>query len=106
MKRTLALGLLLIAGATLSACGGMTSTWGTVGPSNGEVIISLAADPHNTQLLYAGGGDGHAYRLSAGEPATLSAGQGLPAHDAVNVLLPDPTTPGRVLAATTAGLFL
>jgi photosystem II stability/assembly factor-like uncharacterized protein len=97
--------LALLLSMLLAGCG-MTSAWGSIGPSGGEVIISLAGDPHDGSLLYAGGSAGHIYRVSTGDTSTLSAGQGVPANDATNALLPDPTAAGRVQAATTDGLLL
>ena len=103
------LAMLTMAGLTmtlLAGCGGMTSAWGPMGPFNGEVIVSLAADPHDTSLLYAGGGSGHIFRVATGDTSTVTAGEGVPVGDATNALLPSPTTAGRVLAATTDGLLL
>jgi photosystem II stability/assembly factor-like uncharacterized protein len=104
VRRAAALAVLCCGVLLLAACGA-SANWSTVGPQGDEIILSLAADPHQSGLIYAGGSDGHIYRYKPSASSDLFAGAGVPAHSQINALLPDPQTPGLIYAATKVGLL-
>lgn len=96
--------VLLLAGC---AAGGPTG-WQQLGPSNSDsVILSLAADPFQHELVYAGSSSGTVYRArgdTTGAPITNSVG--IPKNTAVSALLPDPGKAGTIFAGTSDGVYV
>lgn len=93
----------------LASCGpGGQTGWQGLGPSNTDtVIVSLAADPFQHELIYAGGSAGTVYRErgdTTGAPITNSVG--IPKSASVSALLPNPTKAGTVYAGTSAGFYV
>lgn len=108
--RPVALAAALIALALLLAgcAGGGQTGWQDLGPSSRDtIILSLAADPFQHELVYAGSSTGTVYRArgdTTGAPITNSVG--IPKTTAVSALLPDPHTAGTVYAGTSSGFYV
>lgn len=96
----------LVVALTLAGCGPTGPYWQTLDTSQNDTIVSLAQDPSQTKILYAGANHGVIYRERTNGVSTPVNGDGLPPSAQTNALLPDPHTPGVVYAATTSGLFV
>jgi len=90
----------------LAGCGPTGPYWEALASSQGDTIVSLAQDPSQTKILYAGANHGVIYRTRTDGISTPVGGEGLPASAQTNALLPDPHAPGVVYAATTSGLYV
>jgi photosystem II stability/assembly factor-like uncharacterized protein len=99
---SLLLGLVLL----LAGCGQAGTGWQSLGPSNGDTVLSLAADPSQPRLIYAGTSGGVVLRARADSTGQPISGSGIPAGAAVSALLPDPRTAGMVYAGTSAGVYV
>lgn len=106
--RVLALAPILALACLLAACqtGPNSNAWQALGPTDGSVILSLASDPHNPQLIYAGSSDGVVYRTLANKGAATQPGTGIPATAPVAALVPDERTAGTLYAGTRAGIYV
>lgn len=68
-------------------------------------VLSVAVDPFDPHVVYAGTLSHGLYRSTDGGGRWSKSGTGLPS-DRVNAILPDPTVPGRVYAGTVYGAAL
>ncbi len=94
--------LLLLSGCQLVQAG----AWESMGPEQGGEILSLATDPFNSHLVYAGSSAGTVYTGSSNGGSSLVSGVGIPSSALVVALLVDPTKRGTIYAGTTAGLYV
>ena len=79
------------------------ATWVTAGSGIGSAkVLSLAADPQHSTVLYSG--TSHGLFKSTDGGATWQAGSGLPA-DAVTTVALDPANPTTVYACMSEGLY-
>lgn len=93
----------------LAGCGvGSQTGWQGLGPSNSDtIILSLAADPFQHELIYAGSSTGIVYRARGDTTgAPISNSTGLPKDTSVGALLPDPRKAGTVYAGTSSGFYV
>jgi photosystem II stability/assembly factor-like uncharacterized protein len=99
MRRLLLGCAVLAAASTVSA---QTQTWRQVGPSGGTVI-SLAADPKDTNRLYLGTADGHVFTSSdEGGHWQLLSRIGAGQDDVVTHIIVDPRDGKRLYASSWA----
>lgn len=107
-RLALPLALLTLALLVGGCAPGSQTGWQGLGPTNSDaVIVSLAADPFQSELVYAGGSTGTVYRArgdTTGAPITSSAG--IPPNTSISALLPDPHKAGTVYAGTSAGVYV
>jgi photosystem II stability/assembly factor-like uncharacterized protein len=89
-----------------AGCGPTGPTWQTLDSSQSDTIVSLAQDPSQTKILYAGANNGNVYRTRTDGISTPISGDGLPSSATTYTLLPDPHAPGVVYAGTTSGLYV
>ena len=94
--------LLLLSGCQLVQAG----AWESMGPEQGGVMLSLATDPFDSHLVYAGSSAGTVYVGSSSGGSSLVPGVGIPSSAWVIALLADPTKRGTIYAGTTAGLYV
>ncbi len=85
---------------------GQGASWESIGPEQGGIILSLATDPFNSHLVYAGSSTGIVYVGSADAGPNLVPGTGIPHTALVGALLADPIHKGTIYAGTTAGLYV
>ncbi len=79
------------------------ATWATAGSGIGSAkVLSLAADPQHSTVLYSG--TSHGLSKSTDGGATWKAASGLPA-DAVTTVALDPANPATVYACMSQGLY-
>jgi photosystem II stability/assembly factor-like uncharacterized protein len=88
--------------ALAAAAAAPAQTWRQVGPPGGTVI-SLEADPHNTNKLYLGTSDGHVFNSTdEGGHWQLLSRIGNGQDDVVTHILVDPRDSNRLYASTWA----
>lgn len=103
------LAVLLTLVLLLAGCGvGGQTGWQALGPSNSDtIILSLAADPFQSKLIYAGGSTGTVYRARGDTTgAPISNSTGIPKNTSVGALLPNPRKAGTVYAGTSSGIYV
>ncbi len=96
-----ALAALLVAGCGAPA----KDQWQALGPGNGIIVLSLAADPFTPQLVYAGTSSG-VYLTRSDAGAAIQPTSGPPKNVVVDAVLPDPRVQGTIYAGTSAGLYV
>ncbi len=100
MKRALVLAAFVLA----VSCSSQAQTWRQVGPPGGTVI-SLAADPNNTNKLYLGTADGHVFASSdEGGHWQLLSRIGSGQDDVITHIIVDPRD-AKLLYASTWTLY-
>lgn len=97
---------LIVCVLLLAGCGPTGPYWETLNSSQSDTIVSLAQDPSQIKILYAGANHGVVYRTRTNGISTPINGSGLPYSAQTNALLPDPRNPGVVYAATTNGIYV
>lgn len=90
----------------LAGCSSTSPSWEALDTPQSDTIVSIAQDPTQTKLLYAGSDHGVVYLARTDVLTTPIGGAGLPSSAQVNALLPAPHTAGLVYAATTNGFFV
>ena len=80
--------------------------WQAMGNSGSGIVLSIARDPFDPQLIYAGTSGGQVLRAIAGKTIVAVAGAGIPSNVVVDALAPDPHTEGTIYAATSTGLYV
>lgn len=89
-----------------AGCGPTSPHWQALNTSQDNTITSLAQDPTQPKIMYAGASHGIVYRSRTDVDGTPLGGSGIPASDQVDAVLPDPHTAGLVYAATTDGFYV
>src|SRR5579872_7099543 len=97
---------LIICVLMLAGCGSTDPGWETLATSQSDSIVSIAQDPTQAKLLYAGSDHGVVYRTRTDVLSAPIGGAGLPASAQINALLSAPHTAGFVYAATSGGFFV
>lgn len=100
-------GVLLALLCLMAGCGSANNGWQQLVAGGDESIVSLAVDPANANLIFAGSSTGAFYRgngSSLGVPTKSSTG--LPKFAPINVILADPSAPDHIFAATNSGLYV
>jgi len=69
------------------------------------IVFAVALDSHNPQILYAGTESGGVFKSVDGGQSWFEINNGLPLYSAILVLTPDPTSSGRMYAATDRGVY-
>lgn len=98
--------LVVAALVVVAGCGPTGPYWETLDTGQSDTILSIAQDPSQTKILYAGANHGAVYRTRTDGISSPINGTGLPSSAATRALLPDPSRPGIVYAATTSGLYV
>jgi photosystem II stability/assembly factor-like uncharacterized protein len=93
---------LLVSGCAPASAG----QWQTIGPGSGATVLSLAVDPFNPRLLYAGSSGGGIYLARTDSASAMLQATGMPSRSVVDAVLPDPNRKGTVYAATSLGLYV
>jgi photosystem II stability/assembly factor-like uncharacterized protein len=108
----IALGLAL----TLAGCGEPSRSWQAISTDAGNPIfgigaqntpiLSLAADPQITSLVYIGTQGAGVRRAVADSTSAQDSDSGMAAHTSVFALTPDPAKRGTLYAGTSTGFYI
>lgn len=90
----------------LAGCGATSSSWQTLGTSQSNTITSLAQDPTQPKIMYAGAMRGVVYRSRTDIEGMPLGGSGISGSAQVTALLPGLHTAGLVYATTTSGFYV
>lgn len=90
----------------MAGCGPTGPQWQTLATEQSNTIISLAQDPTQPKIMYAGANHGIVYRARTDVDGTPIGGKGIAGSAQTNAVLPDPHTAGLVYAATTNGFYV
>ena len=108
------LALLLI--FTLAGCGEPNGSWQAISTDAGSPIfgigaqhtpiLSLAADPQITGLVYIGTQGAGVHRAVADSSSVQNTDSGMAQHTSVFALTPDPAKRGTLYAGTSSGFYI
>jgi photosystem II stability/assembly factor-like uncharacterized protein len=92
----------------LAACAGIVQPgqWAALSPADEHVVLCLADDPFDPNIVYAGTAGGLVYRVYASNRSNGTAGEGIPNDAEVVALAPDPAIQQTVYAGTSDGLYV
>jgi photosystem II stability/assembly factor-like uncharacterized protein len=101
---------------TLTGCGEPNGSWQAISIDAGgslfgigaqnTPILSLAADPHITGLVYIGTQGAGVRRTVADSNGVQNTDSGMAQHTSVFALTPDPATRGMLYAGTSSGFYV
>ena len=99
--------LLLLASLWTAASPAAAARWTPIGPADGAVVLSLALDPVDPSIAYAGLDGGGVYRSTDGGRTWSPASFGLGLDNSLTIALAvSPGEPRNVYAGTPGGVYL